>query len=818
MKLKKVLLRWYKSFHMNYRGNTDKGETNGYRPWNKMAPPYAPGEEFPFIEVPIENDITTIVGGNESGKSHLLAAISKVVRGVGIDKDDVFKLTDLCHYAGVRTKNVEAWPNIGLQFEINETEFKEINAALGNALPQSSISFPITIAIILAPEEGGNKYARLFVEPNDAANVLSETQLNIIRKFLPSVQFIDSHALLPSEIPLAQLIGACGDPCFATIGLHDRRAVEFAAKEMLSFTSLTEGQTVPQGFNAKLSEIQRHIKEVTRKVPDAQCLEKHLFSEILGISLDTLKYIYNLKIEDRGYIEGQIAKWNDAIVDCLNLAHFWRQDERFSLSINYKDGIVYFEIRDKTDSIYTFNERSSGLKFFLSYYIQAKAMEMSHRNKNSIILMDEPDAALSILGQRNLLAVFESLVSMETSSQTCQLIYSTHSPYLINRNFPRRIRVVKKEDAEEGTQFIEQARSRRYEPVRTALGIDSAPSLFLGADNILLEGATDQYLLTELIRIFATPKNVSEFLDLNAVVFVSANGVENVQNVLEQSRRADEPIPPTVIIVDNDKAAIENIAKITNKNLIDKRFVKPIGDLIKPLDTNQKIVTGEDIIPREIYVKAINNYIRKWMVETVEEQGKKIADCLSASTFGNTGLVAATKVLFREIKPGTEGDYDKMGILQEVIKCVAENPDGEDSKRLKQNVVTICDFIRAGLAKSRAMSTKLSATQAIKRIIHDFQRLNKDNVPVTNLERLFWRLESEVVPIGSDGESCLKMIHTYLAELEKLRSTGQERVVKNEWSQWKTRIDQIKANPLVAAELCCTADSKSGEQVQRNSQ
>ena len=31
--------------------------------------------DYPFIEISLEDDITTIVGGNESGKSHLLSAI-----------------------------------------------------------------------------------------------------------------------------------------------------------------------------------------------------------------------------------------------------------------------------------------------------------------------------------------------------------------------------------------------------------------------------------------------------------------------------------------------------------------------------------------------------------------------------------------------------------------------------------------------------------------------------------------------------------------------------------------------------------------------
>jgi hypothetical protein len=82
VKLTKILLRWYKSFHLNYRGISEKGETTAYPIRGRLSPPYASGEEFPFIEIPIE-DITTIVGANESGKSHLLNAITKVIRGTG---------------------------------------------------------------------------------------------------------------------------------------------------------------------------------------------------------------------------------------------------------------------------------------------------------------------------------------------------------------------------------------------------------------------------------------------------------------------------------------------------------------------------------------------------------------------------------------------------------------------------------------------------------------------------------------------------------------------------------------------------------------
>ncbi len=807
MKLRAVLLRWYKSFHLNYRGTFEKGETREYRPWNKMSPSFAAQDIFPFIEIPVESDITTIVGANESGKSHLLNAISKVATGKGIESGDVFKRTDLCHFAGIRTRNVEAWPNIGLRFEIeNAEESTALSSAIGGAVSPSGSPESKHFVLILAPDEEPKKPARIYIEPSEQAVLLDESQLSRVRALLPTVRYIHSQAQLASEIPLASLLVASGDKAFESVGLLDRKKMEEAAGVIRRLTPPPPQNAVGQEFLTSLSNAKKSIDAIPGQHVSPDGLEMQLFREILEITPETLRYIYERDQNDRGYVEGQIAKWNDELNDKLNLSHFWKQDEQFSLSMNCKDGVVYFEIRDKTDSIYTFRERSSGLRYFLSYYIQAKAMELSHKNRNSIILMDEPDSALSILGQRNLLAVFESLVSPESSHQTCQLIYTTHSPYLINRNFPRRIRVVKKEESEEGTQYIEQARARRYEPVRTALGIDSAPSLFLGADNILLEGATDQYILTELIRVFATPENVGQFLDLNSVVFVSADGVGNVENVLEQSRWADEPIPPTAVVIDSDPPANDVASTITGNNpkkkrkLIDVQFVGQIGTLVTSFSDNVQIVTTEDIIPKCVYAQAVLHYIEKWLPETWEKNAATCRNHVASPEYGTGGLVESTKALFRGVKPEFGGEYDKMGVLQEVVSHLSagrfDDQEIEAYEALRANVIAICDFIREALERSRAVTLKYSSTQTVKRVINDFNRLNKDNVSISAIQKLLRRLEREVAPVGADGEIFVKAVNSYLAELESLRTAGQVRMSGVEWEKWKMRVDAMKNNPL----------------------
>jgi len=804
MKIRTVLLRWYKSFHLNYREEILGAEKRSYRPWNGVSPSHLPEGDFPFIEIPIESDISTVVGGNESGKSHLLNAINKVINGVGIVDLEAFSQTDLCHYSGIRGVNINAWPNIGLTLELeNESERQSLRDAVP-AIASSVIEATERFTLILVPN--GDQAAVLFIHSSIDGTILDVDGLEKIRAILPKTRFIDSKSTLRGELPLAELIRGY-DSTFASSGIRDRKSVEQAVAAINALSAPTTQQQIAEHATT-LQSVKDLIGGLQASPIAKNSLEMNLFRDILKIHPDTLKFIYSLGTSKRGYADNQVSKWNQQIEDALNLPHFWHQDDQFKLILNYKDQILYFEIHDKTECVYTFKERSSGLKYFLSYYIRAKALEMSGESRGSIILMDEPDAALSIVGQRNLLSVFESLVRPDTSSQACQLIYTTHSPYLINRNFPRRISVVKKEDAEEGTQFIEGARARRYEPVRSALGIDSAPSLFLGSDNILLEGATDQFILTELVRLYATVENVSEYLNLNSVVVVSADGVTNVTNVLTQSRWADEPIPATAVLLDSDDAGVLEVERITRPDkpseaLLPRNAVGLIGEIVSPFgEKNAAIVTTEDIIPIEIYSEAVRRYLRRWHKTVFEEQANRVEKHLDSPEFGKSGIVASVKKLFAEIQPEMEGDFDKMGLFQEVVGIVESSGNGkhkEDLEFLKSNVLKLCGFLNNALAEARAKTTQYAATRSIKRLVKDFRRLHRGNVSITYLQRLLRRMEREIEAVGEDGRSFASMMKAGNSDLEAIRKTGQVRLTGSEWDIWSETLEKIRRNPLRAA-------------------
>src|SRR5690348_11787325 len=82
MKLRTVFVRFYKSFNFDYMRKFRPGARE--YPWEKIGTGW-----FPYVRVPIDPQVTTIVGANESGKTHLLSAIENGITGKKISSEDI---------------------------------------------------------------------------------------------------------------------------------------------------------------------------------------------------------------------------------------------------------------------------------------------------------------------------------------------------------------------------------------------------------------------------------------------------------------------------------------------------------------------------------------------------------------------------------------------------------------------------------------------------------------------------------------------------------------------------------------------------------
>jgi len=809
MKLTSVLLRWYKSFNISYRSEAPPRIEAVPKPWNALDVGRKLANDYPFIEIPLERDITTIVGGNESGKSHLISAISKVLRGTGV-KEERFAQTDFCRYATVPSPDPKRWPNIGLHFTVEAPdEADRIKSSLPNApLPSDQLR---DFTLVLGSPDADVAGHMYFNRGESAFSIIAD-QLSSLRAQLPRVQFLDAEAALPDNLTLLELLIA-SDPESKKIPSRFSSKIAQSAAEFLS--------TLTPGSDGKMSPDQQTALENIRSTlvagrvdvrADARLAAK-LFLDILDIAPPELRQVLDQPVEQRGYTEYFLKQWNDRVFERLDLAHFWQQDDQATIELIYKDNTLYFDITDKTGATYTFKERSSGLRYFLSYYIQAKALERKGRDRNAVILMDEPDSFLSILGQRNLLSVFESLVGRERASGKAQLLYTTHSPFLINRNFPRRIRVVVKEEAEEGTQYYGHASSRRFEPVRSALGIDSAQTLFMGATNLVLEGLTDQFLLNEIVRALIKPEISHQFLDLNSVVVVSADGASNIEKILSASQWGEEPIPATVVLVDGDEAGQTAIRDITGKTsgkrkLIEEGHCLAITSKLHPSLDGWRIETIEDLIPRPLYFAAFRQYVKRWQPEIIDRKATELdASANAALAAKERGNVQAVVEICKSV--GVSEDFDKLGVLENVVQIVSESQEkgsaDPDVALLIERLKRLFLLLNETISSSKQQAARSSMAANVKRLVREFVRVRETGCSVIELRRHLHRLERETKILSGIGEKLAAAIEYLGRQLQEVEQKGQGQLVDGHWTRWRRALDRIKRNPLdpsnVEAEL-----------------
>jgi hypothetical protein len=143
--------------------------------------------------------------------------------------------------------------------------------------------------------------------------------------------------------------------------------------------------------------------------------------------------------------------------------------------------------------------RSTGLQWFLSFFL-VFLHEAKGEHDNCVLLLDEPGHSLHPLAQRDLSAFFEGL------SEHNQIIYTTHSPFLVDADRLARARKV----------FIDRDGSTRVSgdlldsegndtkrgagfAIRAALNLAVAEASLGGAKPVLVPGRVEQIYLS-LIR------------------------------------------------------------------------------------------------------------------------------------------------------------------------------------------------------------------------------------------------------------------------------------------------------------------------------
>jgi len=156
---------------------------------------------------------------------------------------------------------------------------------------------------------------------------------------------------------------------------------------------------------------------------------------------------------------------------------------------------LQFRVEDsRHDFSSRLDRRSTGFQWFVSFLASFLEFEA---DKNLILLLDEPGLSLHARAQMDLLDTIESKLAINR-----QVLYSTHSPFLVQTNRLNQVRIVEDQGHMLGSTVISDAGvvsdSDTLFPLQAALGYDIAQSLFIGNRNIIVEGISDFIYLTAI--------------------------------------------------------------------------------------------------------------------------------------------------------------------------------------------------------------------------------------------------------------------------------------------------------------------------------
>jgi len=160
----------------------------------------------------------------------------------------------------------------------------------------------------------------------------------------------------------------------------------------------------------------------------------------------------------------------------------------FSLSeIAGKPSEIAVAVIDKHQGFSPIESRGTGIRKILD--VMGSLLLLDPQNGHSIVLYDEPETSLHADSQHAIRQCLEKIAE----NPTIQVVYTTHSPAMINIFRPESIRVVEKCRSRDRAIATIQNRAfeGNYSRVRASLGISPADSLLYAPITVVCEGVTE---------------------------------------------------------------------------------------------------------------------------------------------------------------------------------------------------------------------------------------------------------------------------------------------------------------------------------------
>jgi len=417
------------------------------------------------------DDVTALVGKNESGKTAFLQAIRKI-NSISGDEDG-FTIRDYPRKGYIKYKKIHEQNPCEVaqaEFELTPEEVGEIEANFGNGVLASN-------KVIVTKNYKNDRAWKIELSESSSnspnTNTFTQPSNPTPTSFQNPVQNIE-----PS------------------ISVSEKIAEQFMERWLPKFVYF-DNYSLMRG-KISINEL-RERSENGGPLDDADRTFLSLLT-LSGVSLEDLE-------KDLGYEDIKVELESASITITDEIFEYWQQNRQLKVEFDVSqadprdpaplnDGkILHVRIENARHRVtVSFDERSKGFVWFFSFLSYFSHLEETESG-DLIILLDEPGTALHAMAQKDFLRFMD-----ERLSPRCQVLYSTHSPFMIDLDKLHRIRLVQDMDGV-GTVISDDAVHNDREtvfPLQMALGYQMAQTLFLAPHCLMVNSPSDLIYLQVL--------------------------------------------------------------------------------------------------------------------------------------------------------------------------------------------------------------------------------------------------------------------------------------------------------------------------------
>lgn len=568
-------------------------------------------------EFVVEDDVTVLVGMNESGKTSLLEAIAKTNY---FQKDEKFKFNTTHDYPRKEKKDMDKTCEVPIAiactYSLDKDDKSQIEKALGREV------FNQESVVVTTGYDNKNSWSvspvnrERFIEfKTKETGIQSKT---LTEKLLP-IQSIEELDTLISEYSdedkKAGLLKL--KPFYENSNGWDCPIREYIVRKILKpalpkFLYYDEYYTLPSRISIE------NLQQEDLKLDELKTA-KALF-ELADINVDEIvntdefeNFVAELEATEAIITEELFKYWTTN----TNLDIVFKIDKRIETDPQNNKRIAehILDIRVKntrTRVSLPLRNRSKGFNWFFSFLVWFKKVQ-EDQNSKYIILLDEPGLNLHASAQADLLRFINDL------SDQYQIIYTTHSPFMVSSDKLERVRTIYEgKNGAEVSETIQQKDPSTLFPLQAALGYDIAQNLFINKKNLLVEGPSDLIYLTMMSSILEDSGKEALKED---IIIVPIGGLDKVASFISLLRGQKLDL---VCLLDSftDQKGKRRLDDLTKMKIIKERDIL-FFDQFSYLEGD--IADLEDIFDKTEYLKFFNAAFHEHDdIATVPDQKKPI--------------------------------------------------------------------------------------------------------------------------------------------------------------------------------------------------